>query len=90
MIYLIIDSVAIYMHFKVSTSINNQTIFLFFPRPACKATGRGQGATIHGEQATSENWRGCRDKNKTRLSLSSGLLYSGDVYSSTDYLDTNC
>ena len=21
----------------------------FFPRPACKARGRGQGATIHGE-----------------------------------------
>jgi hypothetical protein len=40
-------------------------------------------------RATSENWRGCRDKNKTRLSLSSGLLYSGDVYSGTDDLDTN-
>ena len=37
-------------------------------------------------RANSKNLRGCRDKNKTRLSLSSGLLYmySGDVYSSTD------
>ena len=41
-------------------------------------------------EATSKNWRRCRDKNKTRLSLSSGLLYSGDVYSSTDDQDTNC
>ena len=62
---------------------------LFFPRPACKASGRWHGATFsHG--ASSKNWRGSRDKNKTRLSLSSGLLYSGDVYSSTDDQDTNC
>jgi hypothetical protein len=28
---------------------NTQYDRTFFPRPACKARGRGQGATIHGE-----------------------------------------
>jgi hypothetical protein len=38
----------------------------------------------------SKNWRGFVDKNEARLAPGSGLLYSGDVYSGTDDLDTNC
>jgi hypothetical protein len=65
----------------------------FFPRPSCKARGRGQGATIHQlvrVQDTSKNWRGFVDKNEARVASGSGPLYSGDAYSSTDVLDTIC
>ena len=72
---------------------------LFFPRPSCKARGRGQGATIlrvhhqvHHQvhQDTSKNLRGFVDKNEARVAPCSGLLYSGYAYSSTDVLDTIC